>query len=154
MVVGVNSDVISSVLKCYELFKDSVQEHVKYIRDLPTIDKQCQAIFANLAQNVRYREDNVGEQLIKSPARLLSDGEGDCKSFALYINSCLHCLGIPHKFRFVNFDGGRQYTHVYAVALDEDGEEILLDAVEVDENGNPIYDYARPYSAKKDYNVL
>ena len=54
-------------------------------------------------------------------------------------------------FRFVNFDGSDQFTHVYAVALDEQGNEIILDACETDNSGMQIYDYARPYVKKKDF---
>ena len=68
----------------------------------------------------------------------------------MFIACCLHCLGIPCKVRFVNFDGGSQYTHVYPVAVDENGHEIVMDACELDTDGTPLYDYARRYSKKKE----
>lgn len=150
LAVGENLHVLDGETQVYEAYKDQPMELVEDLRGL-TIDEQCRSIFAYLVEHVRYRLDPDGVQYIKTPARLLSDGEGDCKSLAMFICCCLHCLGITNIFRFVNFDGGRQYSHVYAVAIDENGREIILDPCELDNNGVPVYDYARPYQKKKDF---
>lgn len=147
---GDNRDVIKNMLDCYSTWKDQPNEIVNELRD-QDIDTQCMSIFAYLNSHTRYKLDDPGKQYIKSPARLLRDGLGDCKSLTMFIACCLHCLGIKHIIRFVNFDGGVQYTHVYPVAIDEHGNEIILDICEKDSNNRPIYDYARPYSKKKDY---
>ena len=148
---GLNGDIVNCWTKCYEQFKDQPKDIVAEIRDSGAkVDDKCQAIFGYMVSNTYYQLDRDGEQLIKSPARLLADGCGDCKSYTMFIASCLHCCGIPCKVRFVNFDGGSQYTHVYAVALDESGKEIIMDACELDTDGTPLYDYARPYMKKKD----
>lgn len=147
---GLNSDILSREIECYHEFKDQPKDHVRELVGLSTEEK-CQSVFNHLITHTYYKLDDDGYQYIKSPARLLSDGCGDCKSFAMYICCCLHCLCVPHMFRFVNFDGSDQYTHVYAVALDEQGNEIILDACETDNSGMQIYDYARPYVKKKDF---
>lgn len=72
----------------------------------------------------------------------------------MFLACCLHCMGIKHIIRFVNYDGGTQYTHVYPVALDECGNEIILDACEKDADGIVMYDYAREYRKKKDFLLL
>ena len=150
MIAGNNADIISCWKKCYEQFKEQPMDIVDEIRTGSTIDEKCQAIFGYMVSNTRYLLDPDGQQLIKSPGRLIADGCGDCKSYTMFIASCLHCLGIPHKVRFVNFDGGNQYTHVYPVAVDEQGNEIVMDACELDNDGTPLYDYARRYIKKKD----
>lgn len=147
---GNNSDVVCSMRTCYEEYKEQPRNHVNELRGL-CVDDQCRAIFAYLAEHVRYQLDEDGKQFIKSPARLLSDGVGDCKSLTMYISCCLHCLGVTHIIRFVNFDGGNQYTHVYPVAIDENGREIILDACEKDKHGYPVYNFARQYTKKKDF---
>lgn len=147
--VGVNSDVVTSWQRVYEQYKSQPAEILTELYGLPT-DDQCRAIFSYLAKNVRYKLDPYGVQYIKTPARLLRDGEGDCKSLTMFIAACLHSLGVPCKVRFVNFDGSNQYTHVYPVAIDENGKEIVLDACELDSDGYPKYNYARPYVKKKD----
>lgn len=149
--VGINTDVLDCWTKCYELFKEQPREILCDVQTHGNIDDKCQDIFGYLCNNVRYKLDDDGKQYIKSPARLIHDGCGDCKSLTMFIACCLHCLGIRHIVRFVNFDGGTQYTHVYPVAIDEQGNEIIMDMCETDNDGTPIYDYARPYKRKKEF---
>lgn len=147
---GLNSDIVSCWKKCYEQFKMQPNDILSDVRILNSVDEKCQAIFGYMVNHTFYQLDADGEQLIKSPARLIADGCGDCKSYTMFLASCCYCLGIPCIVRFVNFDGGNQYTHVYAVAIDEKGNEIVMDACELNEDGIPYYDYARPYTKKKD----
>lgn len=147
--VGYNDDVVRVEMDCYHLWKDQPKELVRDLRG--TVDERCEAIFAYLLDHVTYKLDDDGMQYVKSPARLLRDGFGDCKSLTMFLACCLHCMGIKHIIRFVNYDGGRQYTHVYPVAIDECGNEIILDACEKDIDGVVMYDYARPCKRKKDF---
>lgn len=148
--VGYNQDVIDAVINCYQGWKNQPRDLVNNLLD-GSIDEKCEAIFAYLVDNVEYKLDETGSQLIKSPARLLADKCGDCKSFTMFIACCLHCLGVRHIIRFVNYDGGKQFTHVYPVAIDEHGNEIILDACEKDLDGIVLYNYARDYKRKKDF---
>ena len=147
---GNNADVVRHVKQCYEKWRNQPSDLVLDLVGM-TRDEQCYAIFDYLLCNVNYKEDKAGYQFIKSPARLLADRVGDCKSMTIFIASCLHCLGIPHALRFVNFDGGNQYTHVYPIAFDEQQQPIILDAVERDAQGEPIYNYARDF--RKNYDI-
>ena len=155
MAIGVNDDVIQCELACYEKWKN---QPMSLVRELLTsggsVDEKCEAVFAYLTNNVVYRLDDEGNQWIKSPARLLKDGCGDCKSLTMFIACCLHCLGIEHIIRFVNYDGGNQYTHVYPVAIDEMGREIVLDACEKDADGVILYNFARSSKKHKDFRFV
>lgn len=148
--VGLNSDVVTAWQKVYNQSKTQPLDILDSELFACDTDTACRSIFSYLAKNVTYKLDPYGVQYIKTPARLLQDGEGDCKSLTLFIAACLSCLGIPCIVRFVNFDGGSQYTHVYPVAVAPDGTEIILDACELDGEGKPKYNYARPYKKKKD----
>ena len=148
--VGLNKDILTAWRQVYERCKTQPAEIIDSELYTASTDEKCRAVFSYLARNVRYKLDPYGVQYIKTPARLLRDGEGDCKSLTMFIASSLHCLNVPCIVRFVNFDGGWQYTHVYPVALDEFGREIILDACETDTEGKPRYNYARPYKRKKD----
>lgn len=149
LLTGLNRDVVRCVIDCYKRWCNQPSDIVV---DLEGEDIRSQSwdIFCYLIENVGYKEDTAGYQWIKSPARLLCDGEGDCKSMSLFIASCLHCLGRRGVFRFVNFDGGDQWTHVYIVLRDDDDRELVLDAVERDGAGMPVFDYARSYRKKLD----
>lgn len=154
LLAGKNTDIVNSWTRCYEQFKEQPRELVTELAGCGSVDDQCQAIFGYMVTNTRYQLDKDGEQLIKSPARFIKDACGDCKSYTMFIASCLHCLGIPCIVRFVNFDGGNQYTHVYPLAIDEYGREIVMDACELDTDGTPLYGYARPYTKKKEFKYI
>ena len=151
---GYNDDVVVAMSNLYEQYKDLPFNYNKtriVANSGMDVDGMCQSVFGYLEDcKVSYWLDPGDSQLIRTPERLIAEGCGDCKSLTMFIACCLHCLGISHKIRFVSFDNTNIYTHVYAVALDERGEEIILDACEVDPKGARIYDYARPYTHKKD----
>ena len=148
LMAGLNSDIVECWKRCYEMFREQPRELVSDIYG--DVRERCETIYEYMVNNTYYQLDAEGEQLIKSTARLIADGCGDCKSYTMFLACCLHCMGIPCKVRFVNFDGGNQYTHVYAVAVDEQGDEIILDACELNPEGIPYIDFARPYVKKKD----
>lgn len=123
---GNTEDIIVVILHADE-------ESAKYTADFAkTFDgdtiEVCEDLYYFVQNNIEYKEDPAGVQLIKSPAQLYSDGVGDCKSFSLFIGSVLKNLNIPFVYRFVAFKPG-DVTHVYVVAFDENGNEIYLDAV-------------------------
>ena len=152
--VGYNDDVITAMENLYEQFKDLPwnRELTSTINKDWDIDCKCQTVFGYLEDcKIRYKLDPGDKQLIRTPERLIEKEKcGDCKSLTMFIACCLHTLGISHIIRFVSFDNRKIFSHVYAVALDENGEEIILDACEVDPKGARIYDYARPYTYKHD----
>ena len=147
--VGANSDVVETVVSFYQQYREQPQELVDEIQQL-SAEEKVEAIFSYLVQNVVYKLDPAGKQFVKSPARLIYDGAGDCKSFTIFVASCLHCVGIKHIIRFVDFDGDGQYTHVYPVAI-VGGLEVPMDACEKDSDGYILLDYAREYVQKRDF---
>lgn len=148
VVSGYNDSVVDCVISTYEAYKEQPSQLVDDIR-CEDYETQCRAVFGYLLENVVYREDPDGVQLVKTPARLIYDGVGDCKSMSIFIGACLHCLGIPFVFRFVGFSPRKIYNHVYIVANPNTNKEIILDAVERI-NGEPVFDYARQFVVKKD----
>jgi len=97
-------------------------------------------------ENIEYRRDWPGHEVVKSPARTWEDGYGDCKSMSVFIGSVLQNLGIPYVYRVVFFDPQRpEQGHIYPVATVK-GKEIILDAV------HTRFDEEVPYWKKTDYN--
>lgn len=127
---GNTSDIVSVVMETYNKDWQQVGELAKTFRpvDSPVWDV-CKNIFDYIINNVRYKEDPAGVQWVKTPARLIADGVGDCKSMSIFSASCLRSLGIDHFFRFVSFNKRKEATHVYVVAVDENGKNIILDPV-------------------------
>lgn len=144
---GNTEDIITEIINCYNDFKNSTVGIALKLKGASELET-CKNVFDFAIENVKYNEDPAGVQLIRTPARLLHDGEGDCKSYAILIASILDNLNIPCMFRFVSFTDDKQYTHVYIVT--ESG--IIIDPVErVD--GKPIFNYASDYTHKLDMNT-
>lgn len=144
---GTTKDIINEVLNTYQDTWHTTAELAETLKR-GTEEETCRAVFEFIIANVNYNEDPNGVQWIRTPARLLHDGEGDCKSMAILSASLLNNLGIPCFFRFVSFSKNNQITHVYTVT--EGG--IIIDPVErID--GQPVFNYASQYTYKKDMNT-
>lgn len=144
---GNTEDIITEIINCYNDFKTSTAGIALKLKGASELET-CKNVFDFAIENVKYNEDPAGVQLIRTPARLLHDGEGDCKSYAILIASILDNLDIPCMFRFVSFTDYKQYTHVYIVT--ESG--IIIDPVERVE-GKPVFNYASDYTYKLDMNT-
>lgn len=146
---GKTKDIMQAVVDCYNSDYSQVQELADNFSGNDTLSR-CRAVFDFVDKNIKYQIDPLQKQWIRTPARLWSDGEGDCKSFSIFICSCLRCMGIPHLFRFAAYEGNSDPTHVYAVAIDESGKEIIVDPVYRDENGKAVFNKECPYIKKID----
>ena len=146
---GKTKDIMQAVVDCYNSDYAQVQELADNLPGNDTLSR-CRAVFDFVDKNIKYQIDPLQKQWIRTPARLWSDGEGDCKSFSIFICSCLRCMGIPHLFRFAAYEGNSDPTHVYAVAIDESGKEIIVDPVYRDENGKAVFNQECPYTKKID----
>lgn len=145
---GNNYTVIKEIMETYRQYRGSVKGHLDDLKNLPVIDK-CYSIFDYVLSKVKYSADQGRDQYIQTPERLMLSGKGDCKSMAIFAASCLKEMNIPCWFRFVSFNDSPIYTHVYVVAQDEDGREIIIDPVDRYDN-KPKFNYARPFVLKKD----
>lgn len=146
---GKTKDIMQAVVDCYNSDYAQVQELADNFPGNDTLSR-CRAVFDFVDKNIKYQIDPLQKQWIRTPARLWSDGEGDCKSFSIFICSCLRCMGIPHLFRFAAYEGNSDPTHVYAVAIDESGKEIIVDPVYRDETGKAVFNKECPYIKKID----
>lgn len=114
----------------------------------------CKNVYDFVKTQIPYKFDTPGYQWIKSPGRLFQDKKGDCKSFSLFIASCLKNLAIPYGYRFVSYrQDDPTPTHVYMyVPLSSPsggargGREIILDAV-----WKGPFNTQKPFAHKKDY---
>lgn len=102
-------------------------------------------IWSFVKNEIEYRRDEAGYEVIKSPGRTWKDRHGDCKSFSVFIGAILQNLGIKYKYRVAFYDPKTpEQGHIYPVAL-IGGKEIILDAV------HNRFDEEVRYWKKKDY---
>lgn len=108
----------------------------------------ARAIFNYLKNNVTYKRDSVARQVIQLPSRLLLDTQaGDCKSLALAAAAFLAVNGFNNvRLRYASYKAGDATpSHVYTVASDEMGRDIILDVV------YKKFNQEAPYISKQDY---
>lgn len=104
----------------------------------------CHNIYTALRAHVRFVEDPAGDQFLKSPAQVWKDKKCDCKSFSLFIGSCLKNIGITYMYRFVSENKNENIHHVYIVVPDGN-REIIIDCTLTSFNRE------LPYAYKKDF---
>jgi hypothetical protein len=113
--------------------------------DCGNIDDTAALLFDFCKANVKYKIESQHHQTTKSPAAILSTGEGDCKHYAGFIGGVLDAIerqtGNPLNwyYRFASYDMfDSTPQHVFVVVKDEDGE-LWIDPVlsELDQRLEP-----------------
>lgn len=135
---GNTSQIISQILKNFKLWKEQTNSICGLFLG-KTKKQTLQNIFYFLRENVKFIEDKIGVQDIKSPKQLVYSGFGDCKSFSLFIGSVLWCLNIPFYFRFVGYSPN-SISHVFIIC-----DNYILDC------NFPEFNFTLPYQNKIDY---
>lgn len=77
----------------------------------------CEAVYDFINENVRYIHDKPGTEEIRTLARLLKDGEGDCDDMAVSVYSICQAMGYQPKLNIVAQNGGG-YSHVFTTVGD------------------------------------
>jgi len=106
-------------------------------------EKNLQKLWSFVRNKIRYQVDPGNIEMVKRPSVLWALRVGDCKSYSVFIASILYNLGVRYSYRFVAWNKGEDYTHVYVVAHTSSGD-IILDSV------HDRYDDEVPYYRKKD----
>lgn len=147
---GRTSDIINVVMIAYDVESDPQIRTLAEKLKADTVYKTCRNVWQYLIDNVNYRADSDGDngEMIRTPARLIHDRTGDCKSYSLFTAVVLRFLGIPHVFRFTSYNGKPEATHVYVVAYDGT-DEIIIDAVAAVQL-NTDFNIEKKYSYKCD----
>lgn len=121
-------DICMDVMRVYEQRNYQVKDFAPYLQG-ESLKDTCRNIWHFVRKNIAYNKDPRGDQWIRRPSRLWADKEGDCKSYSVFIASCLRWLGINGVFRFVSYDPlDEMPVHVYIVVPDGE-KEIVIDCV-------------------------
>lgn len=95
------------------------------------IKDTCRNIWNFVYQHIQYKLDAPGKEELREPARAWADRKTgvDCDCYTIFISTILRNLNIKHIFRIAAYNGKYDYQHVYPVAYDESGREIIIDCV-------------------------
>ena len=122
-------DIIEFVRRADQLAPEyTVYLAERLANECSTIEELCYMLHHMVYHGIKYQEDPIGAQYVKSPGMLVSDKEGDCKSFSVFIGSVLKNLDIAYDYKFISQKPGKPVHHVYVVAYDEQKQPIYVDA--------------------------
>lgn len=137
--------IIDVVLYADPRSGEYTREFAKTLKAAKLFDT-CKNIYEFVKSQIPYVLDKQGYQWIKSPGRLWAEKAGDCKSFSVFIASCLKNLGIPYGYRFASYDKADPTpTHVY-IYVPVGNKELILDAV-----WSGPFNTQKQYEHKQDY---
>lgn len=99
-------------------------------------------IWKYLKNSIKYVADDVKNQNVKTPSRLVKEKTGDCKSYSLFTAAVLLELGYKPSWRYASVSKFDPPHHIFVVS---DG--YIIDAVHNSFNRqNPVYSvYGKEY---------
>lgn len=77
---------------------------------------EVRAIHDYVRDRITYRLDPVDAEMVRTPAKVLEDGVGDCDDKATLAAALLRSIGHPARFVAVGFAPG-ELTHVFTESL-------------------------------------
>jgi hypothetical protein len=128
-------DIITAMLSAHKIY---AHEYDKISQDFygGNAFQTAKNVFNYLKKNVKYHIESENNQKIMSPSAILSLEKNDCKNFALFIVGILDSLRRKGKIKNKTFYRFASYKlldeiphHVFAVMIDDNGEEIFIDPV-------------------------
>ena len=128
-VSGSTPDIVRVILyadsRSAEFIRPEAVKHLQGATQRQTLEN----IFLYVRNNIRYRADAPGHEIVRSPGYLFESGTGDCKSYSIAIAALCRAFGIQYRFRFSAPTHMHQIQHVYVVATTADGKDVYMDAV-------------------------
>jgi len=141
-------DILSQIVAyCYH-----AKDQLRYFCDNLDYSDGYEGVFNFLKDNVRYRADSSkfyireNVEVIKLPSRLISDAEGDCKSFTIFMSGVALNFDEDVYIRLVYYTKNLYelgMAHVYPF-IKRGSKKYYLDVV------NGKYNYQEPYYKKED----
>ncbi len=97
-----------------------------------TVRETCRQIWEFCFNHFQYEKDEKRKEQIRTPNRAWYDRVSnrgiDCDCFSTLIGSILTNLNIPFVMRLARYKAA-DFEHIYPVAFDEEGNEVIIDAV-------------------------
>jgi hypothetical protein len=128
-------DIITAMLSAHKIY---AHEYDKISNDFYGGNglQSAKKVFDYLKKNIKYSIESDTNQRIMSPSAILSLEKNDCKNFALFIVGILDSLKRKGKIKNKTFYRFASYKlldeiphHVFAVMIDNNGNEIYIDPV-------------------------
>jgi transglutaminase-like putative cysteine protease len=92
-----------------------IQVASKLVRDLAQYDRvaEVSTLHAFVRDSIRYTNDPVDFELLRTPRAILEMGVGDCDDKSILLSSLLRCIGRPSRYVAIAMEGMGSFSHVY-----------------------------------------
>lgn len=141
---------------CNKGFNDDNHEVAQFAKRFPANIQGLKMLFDFCDANFSYTEDPsedengqpMNVQAIQSPSALWHlTKDGDCKSYTVFIASCIYHMGLPVEMCLVDY-GNEFEKHIYPRAI-LNGQRIPVDAVYKKQQGGAFGTEKIPYKMIK-----
>jgi Transglutaminase-like superfamily len=129
----------------FDIMREMMRKHKECIAHYDMLDpstfwkgnaeQTARYLFDQCKQHIGYVVEPTLSQTVKTPAAILTEGEGDCKHYASFIVGVCCALAkrgypIRAKYRFASYSRAtRNPGHVFAVVTGPDHKEMWVDPV-------------------------
>lgn len=123
-------DIINDLVYCFKKYNPQAKQVAKNF-GTGYIGTDAKNIWAFIKDNIKYEAEPEKQQTTASFSRIIHDKLGDCKHSALLASSIAWNLGYNIIFRFVAYDRGTTYGHVYTLIENpKTGRKFVIDPLQ------------------------
>jgi transglutaminase-like putative cysteine protease len=92
-----------------------IQVASNLVRNVDQYDRagEIRALHGFVRDSIRYTNDPVDMELVRTPRAILEMGVGDCDDKSILLASLLRCIGRPSRYVAICLSGPSGYSHVY-----------------------------------------
>jgi|SRR5271168_63195 len=92
-----------------------IQVASELVRNLAQYDRvgEILALHAFVRDSIRYTNDPIDRELVRTPRAILEMGVGDCDDKSILLVCLLRCIGRPGRFVAIEMHNAGAFSHVY-----------------------------------------
>lgn len=131
--IQTTEDIVLCIVNSLNLSRPYLGSYAGHFKN-KNIRDTCEDIWHFMKENFIFNPETGRMQTGRTIRYIIHDPDGrgekyfDCKHFSTFALATCLALGIKSHLRLCGYDRTDPFpTHVYVVAFDEDGEEIIID---------------------------
>jgi transglutaminase-like putative cysteine protease len=92
-----------------------IQVASSLVKNLDQYDRvgEVRALHGFVRDSIRYTNDPIDLELVRTPRAILEMGVGDCDDKSILLSSLLRCIGRPARFVAICLSKNDGFSHVY-----------------------------------------
>lgn len=136
-------DIIADLIYCFKTYNHQARQVSKV--STGNIQTDGKEIYDFIQRNIKYKAEPEKNQTTRSFSRIIHDKWGDCKHSAIMVGSIAWNQGYNVIFRFVGYEPGETFGHVYTIIEDPNTKErVIVDPLQE-------FNFEKPRLKEKNY---